>query len=91
MISKIEYAARMPASLSPLEVVRRAKAEGVELSAATVYAARRRGVVDDVSDDMLVESEQERELLELAAEIGFARAASLLASLRNRLIEDSWA
>lgn len=79
-MTKTEFVQQQPADVSTQEVIRRARAEGIRLSPATVYAARRgtkrvrggRGFSDD-----------EIRFAESLMQVGFLRATELIDELRS--------
>jgi hypothetical protein len=92
LMNKSEYVRGLPRDMTPHEVVRRAKADGIRISEATVYAARRQQPVAPTAlhpvarrDTGIARTEKERELLELSLELGVTQATELLENLRARL------
>jgi hypothetical protein len=93
--NKSEFIRKLPNDLPAAEVVKRAKAAGITLNAGLVYAVRsnerhktdsKAGTPRAVAASSGSLRTQEAQFVNLALDLGLARAEGLLASLRQRLL-----
>jgi hypothetical protein len=89
--SKVDFVRALPPSLSAKEVIAKAKAKGIKITAAYVYVIRsqggikKRGKPGPKPRSAAGDAGIDRQFIGLALEIGFGRAQQLLDDARARI------